>query len=1402
MSTTSEGGGESAPSAAAVVPAGLPPSIGLQGAVATFDPTQDDWCEYVERLEHYFTANDIVSVEKRRSILLYAVGASTYRLIRTLVSPAKVSEVSFADIVDLAKTHFCPKPSPIVKRFEFNTRCQREGESISVYVAELRKLAEHCEYGTTLSDMLRDRIVCGISDRTVQRRLLQQHDLTFDKALEIALASEAADKDSKRLNLSSASDKDNQISKVKDVPPPSPPPRKGDHNPKCGKPSRSGKRQPAAGTKSKQDCSRCGGEHGQANCPYKKYECNYCKKKGHLARKCRKKSRDSHVETHRVAEDTPQDDEFYRMDHVSSGSTAPLYATVTINGSPLSMEIDTGASVTIASLETFNAIREGESSLELTQSNVKLQTYTGEPIEVCGATQVQVKHNEQTLTLPLLVTKGDGPTLLGRNWLEALRLDWRTIFHVGSNRTLQQVLDRHRDVFKEELGELRGTAAKIHIERDAQPRFEKARPVPFAIRKKVEQELERLQALGVIRPVQFSDWAAPIVPVMKPDGKVRICGDYKVTINRAAKVERYPIPRIEELFASLSGGQRFTKLDLSHAYLQIPLDTPSRRLVTINTHKGLFEYTRLPFGIASAPSIFQRTMENLLQGIPRVCVYLDDILVTGMTEQEHLTNLEQVLQRLESAGMKLKRPKCAFLLESVSYLGHVISKEGLRTAESKVKAIVDAPDPKNLAELRSFLGMVNYYSKFLPNIAAKLSPLYRLLRQSEGWQWGSQQRKAFRHVKGLLKSNRVLTHYNDQLPLLLECDASPYGLGAILSHRMPDGSEKPVGFASRTLSKAECNYSHLDKEALAIIFGVKKYHQYLYGRHFEIKTDHKPLTHLFNETKAVPTMASSRIQRWALLLSAYDYSVHYKQGKENTNVDALSRLPLPSQSSGTPIPAEVVHLMEHLATTPLSSSQIQRWTDQDLTLSKVKSWVQEGWPDNPELDQELAPYNQRRLELGVEGGCVLWGCRVVVPPRGRKQALQMLHESHPGIARMKALARSYMWWPGMDKEIEHYVKECSDCQSTQKEPPSVPLHPWTWPERPWSRVHIDYAGPLEGKMFLLIMDAHSRWMEIHVTNTASSMATIELLRRSFATLGLPEVVVSDNGTAFTSLEFSEFMKRNGIRHVRTPPYHPASNGLVERAVQTFKEGFKRLQKGSINTRVTRFLFKYRLTPHSSTGLSPAELMFGRKLRSQLDQIKPSLQRQAHKSQDQQRKSHDKRSKARSFTQDEQVYVRNYGPGPKWLPGVVVKLQGSVLLEVRLEDGRIVRRHVDQLRSRVGVSLESPPSDGVDLPSQPDQEVRNDEILTEPGSTDPEPLTSETTASTRPPPEPAIQDEISEPVGAGGLIPDDNRSQEPASESADAEGLSPSTDEAGSRQVTVRRSGRARNPPMRYEGQFS
>ena len=413
------------------------------------------------------------------------------------------------------------------------------------------------------------------------------------------------------------------------------------------------------GGSSARGCYRCGAKHHPARCPFREYECHHCKKKGHLAKVCRKKQAAS-MRTQNQPEQAnvvnnvrAESKEEYQMYHVRSPSSRPLQVTITANGKPLLMEVDTGVSVSIVSEETYNFLREGQSSLELQRSSVRLQTYTGEPIAVVGSIEVPVEHKGQLVSLPLIVTQGSGPTLLGRNWLSTLELDWHTIFSVQTSRTLQELLEEKEEVFRTGLGTLEGVTAKIYVDPDVQPRYHKPRTVPFALRKKVDEELERLQTLGVIYPVQFSDWAAPIVPVLKGDGRVRICGDYKVTINSAAKQDKYPLPRIDELFASLAGGKSFSKLDLSHAYLQVQLDEPSQKHVTINTQKGLFRYSRLPFGVSSAPSIFQRVMENHLQGIPGVCVYINDILVTGSTQQEHLGNLAQVLDRLGSAGMRL-----------------------------------------------------------------------------------------------------------------------------------------------------------------------------------------------------------------------------------------------------------------------------------------------------------------------------------------------------------------------------------------------------------------------------------------------------------------------------------------------------------------------------------------------------------------------------------------------------------------------------------------------------------------------------------------------------------------------------------------------------------------------------
>ena len=244
--------------------------------------------------------------------------------------------------------------------------------------------------------------------------------------------------------------------------------------------------------------------------------------------------------------------------------------------------------------------------------------------------------------------------------------------------SIQQLLDRHPALFKDELGKLEGETAKIYIDSDAKPQFYRARQVPYTLKVQVEAEIDRLVKEGVIEPVQFSEWAAPVVPVLKRDGSVRLCGDYKLTVNRAAKTDTYPLPRIEDLFASLAGGTVFSKLDLAQAYLQVPLDEASKKYVTVNTHRGLFQYNRLPFGVASAPSIFQRIMENVLQGLTGVCAYLDDILVSGKTPEDHMQNLEAVLERLEQAGLRLKRAKCLFMLPSVEHLGFQISAKGLQ----------------------------------------------------------------------------------------------------------------------------------------------------------------------------------------------------------------------------------------------------------------------------------------------------------------------------------------------------------------------------------------------------------------------------------------------------------------------------------------------------------------------------------------------------------------------------------------------------------------------------------------------------------------------------------------------------------------------------------------------------
>ncbi|XP_062297408.1 uncharacterized protein K02A2.6-like [Scomber scombrus] len=1277
----------------------------MVGSTAPFDCQTQSWEEYCEVLHHFFEANEIDDASRQKAILLSSVGSQTYSLMRNLVSPAKPGDKTFDELVKLLKEHFNPKPSEIVQRFKFNSRNRKNGETVMEYVAVLRKLSQDCNYGDKLSEMIRDRLVCGIGDDRIQRRLLSEPDLTFDKALKLAQAIETASKDVKDLHS------------LEFAPPHLRAPQTVH--------KMSAKQTPSRQQHQHKVCYRCGGEqHRAGDCRFIKETCHKCGKVGHIQKVCRFKGPASnskargggvhsgkqgrtqganYVRQGKDEKDGVDTDEvmftLYKIDELDVPAEEPFVETLSVNETDTQFEMDSGCGVTVINHLVFKTLG-GKEAPKLRPCRVRLRTYTGHRVKVLGAAVVKVQHKGLVQDLPVVVVAGSGPSLVGRYWIRRLGLQWRSepqvhhiqeetseevqgrpesqIHHLGEV-TLEEVLGEYGEVFKDELGRFKGPPAKIYVDKEAAPRFFKARPVPYAMRGRVEEELNRLLTQGIIEPVKHAEWAAPVVPVLKPDDTARLCGDYKLTVNQISKLEQYPIPRIEDLFATLSGGQKFTKLDLSHAYHQIPLEEEAKKYVTINTHKGLFTYRVLPFGVSSSPAIFQRTMEGLLQGIPRVTIFLDDILLTGKDDQEHLQTLAMVLKRLQEAGLRLKRAKCLFMNEEVMFLGHKVDATGLHPVHEKVRAIKEAPTPSNVTELKAYLGLLNYYNKFLPNLSTVLAPVHKLLQKETKWQWGEAQQAAFERSKEMMQSAEVLVHYDPEKDIVLSCDASPYGVGAVLSHHMPDGTERPIGFTSRTLNAAEKNYSQLDKEGLAVMFGIKRFHKYIYGRKFTIVTDHKPLLSLFSEMRAVPQMASPRIQRWAVTLRAYEYTIVYKEGKYHCNADALSRLPLPEEPEVERLEERVL-MLESSDITLVTADQVKAWTDKDPVLLRVREMVQNGWSAKLK-GEEFAPYEVRKHELSIQNGCVLWGWRVIVPKPGRENVMRQLHQCHPGVSRMKALARSYVWWPKLDKELEDMVKGCTTCQEHRNIPAPAPLHPWEWPDKPWSRLHVDYAGPFMEKMFFVLIDAHSKWMDVYPVNSATSATTIECLRTSFSNHGLPELLVCDNGTCFTSTEFKDFLSKNGIRHVTSAPYHAASNGLAERGVQTFKRMMKKCPEGTLTAKVARVLFSYRVTPHTTTGLSPAELLLGRKLRCTLDSIHPDLSRKVKERQERQINDHNKRAKERWFKTGDSVLTQNFSLGPKWIPGIIESVTGPVSYKVMLGDGRVVRRHVDQIHTR-------------------------------------------------------------------------------------------------------------------------
>ncbi|EFO85571.1 hypothetical protein CRE_29108 [Caenorhabditis remanei] len=1059
-------------------------------------------------------------------------------------------------------------------------------------------------------------------------------------------------------------------------------------------------------------CYKCGGSHWAKECN-KKVTCSTCNKNGHIAKFCRSKQRDS-SKVHKKVRSVV-------ISKASTSGSSRIYRIISINGKKIQMQLDTGADVTLLSTKDWNRL--GRPQLQA--PSIKVKSANHQPIAVKGSFQCNFIINGNSATGQAHVAETG--TLLGTDWIAKDTKLWQLLNNNQVNAVRSDVgsacdyLDGSREqlkidlkkefepVFQPGLGLCTKTKASLLPKPDAQPVFRKARPVPYAALTTVSDELDRLQQAGVISPVDHSEWAAPIVLVKKKNGSLRMCADFSTGLNDAIEQHQHPLPTADDIFSTLNGGKYFSQIDLAEAYLQIEIDEQAKQMLCINTHRGLYRYNRLPFGVKSAPGSFQQIMDSMTSGLDGVAAYLDDIIITGSSVAEHNQRLKTVMSRIQDFGLRVRIEKCTFLSPKITFLGFIIDKDGRRPDPEKVSAIRHMPVPQNESQVRSFLGLIQFYGSFVKELFKLRPPLDALTKKDVEFKWTSECQNAFDRIKQILHSDLLLTHYDPKLPIIVAADASQYGIGAVISHQFPDGSEKAIYHISKALTAPQRNYSQIEKEAFGLITAVTKFHRFIHGRHFTLRTDHKPLLSIFGEKKGIPVYSANRLQRWAIILLNYDFNIEYINTHDFGQADALSRL-ISEQIQQkecedrviAQIESEVVtNLVSTCEQLPVTADMVRSYSRKDKLLADVFQYtISISWPKIIEKNSQISLFHNRRDQLSIVSDCLMFNDRVVIPTSLRTRVLKMLHRAHPGIVRMKQLARTLVYWPSIDKDIEKIVRSCDQCAAVAKDPVKNTLCSWPISTAPWQRVHIDYAGPIDGTYFLVIVDAYSKWPEVIPTTSITSTATINILRKLFAQFGDPETLVSDNGTQFTSTQFDEFCKQRGIRHTRSPPFHPQSNGQAERFVDTLKRALGKLKgEGTTDTALYLFLQSYRSTPCTASlnGSTPAENFIGRKIRTYLDQLLPNDQLTVShdtEMEEQFKKQHGARP--RNFQKEEKVYVKDYRNinTASWIPGTIQSRIGKTLYKVFVNDTTWIR-HSNQLRRRDD-PIKDVPLDTLDL----------------------------------------------------------------------------------------------------------
>ena len=781
---------------------------------------------------------------------------------------------------------------------------------------------------------------------------------------------------------------------------------------------------------------------------------------------------------------------------------------------------------------------------------------------------------------------------------------------------LMDLINEFSDVFAKddkELGQTNLVEHTINTE-GAMPIKQRPYRVPVSQRTVVQSHIDDMLARKVIRPSK-SPWSSPIVLVKKKNGQDRFCVDYRA-LNSVTKRDVYPLPRIDDMLDTFHNAKYFSTLDLMSGYWQVPVAENDKEKTAMVTSSGLFEWNVMPFGLCNSPSTFQRLMDVLLSGLQdNVClVYIDDIIVFSSSFDDHLSRLRTVFSRLRQANLKLKPQKCDFCMSEVSFLGHIVSSDGVKPDPSKVSAVKDYPRPSNVTELRSFLGLVSYYRKFIPDFAKKSNPLTNLLKKQQPFNWDDNVENAFVLLKDSLVKSPILCYPDFTKPFTLLCDASGIGLGIVLT-QVTDSGERTIAYASRQLRKHEKNYAVIELEALAIVWGVKTFRHYLYGNRFTAISDHNPLRWLMGLKQ--PT---GRLARWVLALQEYDIDIQYRPGSKHGNADGLSRTPSNDQTVTVASTTTLDSIKPGL-----QSEMIREHQRKDPSLKPLISYLQNGnLPDDALMCRKIvASAPDYELTDGILYHYWCPGSRrkrqhirkqLVVPRSLIDEIVYWCHDDttagHLSMNKTYHKIQERFFWIGMYSDVDHWCRSCTDCatKKTPKGRKKAPILPIPV-DGPFDRVAIDVLGPFppsyNGNRYIIVFsDYLTRWPEAKAVKNADGVTTAKFLVEDIiARHGSPRVLLTDRGSNFMSKVVKEVCKIMNTSRVHTTAYHPQTDGLVERfnaTLATMLSMFVSSHQKDWDEFIPYVLFAYRTSIQESTQETPFYLLYGRDARLPVD----------------------------------------------------------------------------------------------------------------------------------------------------------------------------------------------------------